>query len=85
MTGQNLIQATGSGSITLKGQSGGGSGINIYPSGTGNSLTLSTVSGDLSLTGISIADQVNIDVAQWRYVSDTGTAAPRSSSKIERE
>nr|WP_256735643.1 filamentous hemagglutinin N-terminal domain-containing protein [Pseudomonas sp. dw_612] len=55
LTGQNLIQATGTGSVTLNGQSQGGSGINIYPSGTGSSLTLSTVSGDLSLTGISAA------------------------------
>jgi filamentous hemagglutinin family protein len=55
LTGQNLIQATGSGSVTLNGQSRGGVGINIYPSGTSSSLTLSTVSGDLSLAGISAA------------------------------
>jgi filamentous hemagglutinin family protein len=53
LTGQNIIQATGSGSVTLNGQSEGGSGINIYPSGTGSALTLSTVSGDLSLNGLA--------------------------------
>lgn len=55
LTGQNVIQATGTGSVALTGQSRGGVGLNIYPSGSSSSLTLSTVSGDLSLTGISAA------------------------------
>lgn len=55
LTGQNVIQATGSGSVSLTGQSRVGVGINIYPSGSSSSLTLSTVTGDLSLTGISAA------------------------------
>lgn len=55
LTGQNVIQATGTGSVSLKGQSQGGVGLNIYPSGNSSSLTLSTVSGDLSLTGTSAA------------------------------
>ncbi|MHC8286057.1 beta strand repeat-containing protein [Pseudomonas sp. XS1P51] len=55
LTGQNVIQATGTGSVALTGQSRGGVGLNIYPSGSSSSLTLSTVSGDLSLTGTSAA------------------------------
>jgi filamentous hemagglutinin family protein len=55
LTGQNVIQATGSGSVSLTGQSRSGTGINIYPSGNSSSLTLSTVSGDLSLTGSTSA------------------------------
>ncbi|RZO02764.1 filamentous hemagglutinin N-terminal domain-containing protein [Pseudomonas moorei] len=55
LTGQNVIEATGSGSVSLNGQSGTGNGINIYPSGTNSSLTLSTNSGDLSLSGTSSA------------------------------
>ncbi len=52
-TGINRIQATGSGSVALTGSSTYGNGISLYPSGNASSATLSTVSGDLTLTGTS--------------------------------
>ncbi|WP_050469415.1 beta strand repeat-containing protein [Herbaspirillum chlorophenolicum] len=52
-TGVNVIRATGSGSVALNGSSAYGSGISIYPSGNASSNTISTVSGDIALTGTS--------------------------------
>jgi hypothetical protein len=41
---------------------------------------------DYHLTALgSVADQVSIDVAQWRNLVDADTAGSRSSSKTERE
>jgi len=52
-TGNNVISATGSGSVSLVGSSTYGSGITLYPSGNSSSATISTNSGNLSLTGTS--------------------------------
>ncbi|NWC55426.1 filamentous hemagglutinin, partial [Pseudomonas tolaasii] len=51
LTGQNSLRATGSGSVTLNGTSDTASGINIFPSGSSSAVTISTLSGELSLTG----------------------------------
>ena len=77
LTGQNLIQATGSGSVSLVGQSQGGVGINIYPSGSSSSLTLSTVSGDLSLTGTSAATSTGAGLS-----IRSGASGPANGVKI---
>lgn len=53
-TGATTIRATGSGSVALNGTSVSGIGISIFPSNV-SSAVISTVSGDLSLTGTSSA------------------------------
>lgn len=53
LTGQTEVRATGSGSVTLTGHSEQGNGIHFYPSSSSSSISLSTNTGNLSLTGSS--------------------------------
>lgn len=54
-TGASTVRATGTGSVALTGNSVSGSGISMYPSNNISSTVISTVSGDLTLTGTSSA------------------------------
>jgi hypothetical protein len=55
LTGNNVIRATGGGSVSVAGSSTYGSGVTVYPSTATSSAAISTVSGKLSVTGTSSA------------------------------
>ncbi|HEY4071793.1 MAG TPA: filamentous hemagglutinin N-terminal domain-containing protein [Herbaspirillum sp.] len=82
LTGTTLIRATGNGSVSLTGVSDRASGIEIFPSTAAGSVTISTVTGKLSLSGSSNANSAAPAVALHSVSGGNGVNILSASGDI---